>query len=229
MAKVLRLHTNASTELEGWKQSGQIDSSLIQHISDPSGGRAQKVSTSIPSPLARMYLFRTAFEFVVNAPKPDLSDNTIYHRMVSQCLDVLELLYNFQKYQQAEKRLLIRRWNINEKLQQLSTNPRHQLLSSTLQLFLNYNSPQSPFYGFSDVYLIYYNYRIIAGTSPFTLVFTLPELGALDLDAKNPRKRLTALGRRLAQLPVDPRIGRMVLEADRAGFADEVVVIAAAL
>ena len=57
----------------------------------------------------------------------------------------------------------------------------------------------------------------------------LHELGALDLDAEDPRKRLTKLGRRLAQLPVDPRIGRMVLEADRAGCADEVVVIAAAL
>ncbi len=57
----------------------------------------------------------------------------------------------------------------------------------------------------------------------------LHELGALDPDAKDPRKRLTALGRKLAQLPVDPRIGRMVLEADRAACADEVVVIAAAL
>ncbi|MDQ3722821.1 MAG: ATP-dependent RNA helicase HrpA, partial [Actinomycetota bacterium] len=57
----------------------------------------------------------------------------------------------------------------------------------------------------------------------------LHELGALDLEAKNPRKRLMSLGRRLAALPVDPRIGRMVLEADRAGCADEVVVIAAAL
>ncbi|HEV2060117.1 MAG TPA: ATP-dependent RNA helicase HrpA, partial [Solirubrobacteraceae bacterium] len=57
----------------------------------------------------------------------------------------------------------------------------------------------------------------------------LHELGALDLEAKEPRKRLTKLGRKLAQLPVDPRIGRMVLEADRAGCADEVVVIAAAL
>ena len=57
----------------------------------------------------------------------------------------------------------------------------------------------------------------------------LHELGALNLDAERPGARLTALGRRLAQLPVDPRIGRMVLEADRAGCADEVVIIAAAL
>ena len=57
----------------------------------------------------------------------------------------------------------------------------------------------------------------------------LHELGALNLEAGDPRRRLTTLGRRLAQLPVDPRMGRMVLEADRLGCADEVVVIAAAL
>jgi ATP-dependent helicase HrpA len=56
----------------------------------------------------------------------------------------------------------------------------------------------------------------------------LHELGALD-PAAQPGSRLTPLGRRLAQLPVDPRLGRMVLEADRLGCADEVVVIAAAL
>ena len=57
----------------------------------------------------------------------------------------------------------------------------------------------------------------------------LHELGALDLEADDPGRRLTKLGRRLAQLPVDPRMGRMVLEADRLGCADEVIVIAAAL
>jgi ATP-dependent helicase HrpA len=52
----------------------------------------------------------------------------------------------------------------------------------------------------------------------------LGELGALTT-----ARRLTPLGRRLARLPVDPRMGRMVLEADRVGCAEEVVVIAAAL
>ncbi len=183
MAKVLRLHTNASTDLEGWKQSIQIDSSLIQHISDPSGGRARKVSTSIPSPLARMHLFRTAFEFVVNDPGANLHDNTVYHRMVSHCLDVLELIYNFDKFRQAEKKLLIRRWNIEEKLQQLKANEHHQLLANTLQLFLDYRNSESPYHNFSDVYLIYYNYQVIAGTSPFTLFFALPDIEGLDLNS----------------------------------------------
>ena len=57
----------------------------------------------------------------------------------------------------------------------------------------------------------------------------LHELGAIDPSEKDPRKRLTPLGRRLAQLPVDPRLARMVLEADRNGCVREVLVIAAAL
>ncbi len=57
----------------------------------------------------------------------------------------------------------------------------------------------------------------------------LQELGALDAAQKDPRKRLTQTGRKLAQLPVDPRLARMVLEADKNGCVREVMVVAAAL
>ena len=53
----------------------------------------------------------------------------------------------------------------------------------------------------------------------------LEELGALSTgDA-----RLTKIGRRLARLPIDPRLARMILEAERLGCLREVIVIAAAL
>jgi ATP-dependent helicase HrpA len=54
----------------------------------------------------------------------------------------------------------------------------------------------------------------------------LHELSALDPAAEEP---LTPLGRSLARLPIDPRLGRMVLEADRLDCAREVIVITAAL
>ncbi|MFF5723525.1 ATP-dependent RNA helicase HrpA [[Kitasatospora] papulosa] len=62
----------------------------------------------------------------------------------------------------------------------------------------------------------------------------LQELGALETAEKAPEEgkrgqRLTPLGRKLSQLPVDPRLARMVLEADKNGCAREVMVIAAAL
>ncbi len=52
----------------------------------------------------------------------------------------------------------------------------------------------------------------------------LQELGAVDAV-----RRLTPLGRELARLPVDPRIGRMILAAKEAGCLAEMLVIASAL
>ncbi len=52
----------------------------------------------------------------------------------------------------------------------------------------------------------------------------LHELGAVD-----EYNELTAMGRELARLPVDPRVGRMILEARARGALNEVLVIASAL
>ena len=52
----------------------------------------------------------------------------------------------------------------------------------------------------------------------------LRELGALDADEK-----LTQLGKQLARLPVDPRIGRMIIAAQTLGCVREMLVIASAL
>ncbi len=73
----------------------------------------------------------------------------------------------------------------------------------------------------------------------------LEELGAVTADAAPQRvanrrpepphrntsqgPRLTDVGKRLARLPIDPRLGRMILEAERLGCVRDVLVIAAAL
>ncbi len=50
-----------------------------------------------------------------------------------------------------------------------------------------------------------------------------------ELGAVNARHKLSRLGRRLSHLPVDPRLGRMVLEADSYGCLNEVLIIVSAL
>lgn len=50
-----------------------------------------------------------------------------------------------------------------------------------------------------------------------------------ELAAVNDKGRLTPLGKELARLPVDPRLGRMVIEANRQKALTEVLVIASAL
>jgi ATP-dependent helicase HrpA len=61
-------------------------------------------------------------------------------------------------------------------------------------------------------------------------ILLLEELGALDRASRaGGRVHLTKVGKRLARLPVDPRIGRMVLEAEGHGCVAEVLVIASGL
>ncbi|MEZ5672481.1 MAG: helicase-related protein, partial [Thiotrichaceae bacterium] len=55
----------------------------------------------------------------------------------------------------------------------------------------------------------------------FTL---LVELGAVD-----EKRQLTEIGRQLAKLPIDPRLGRMILQAKQEGCLHEVLIIASAL
>lgn len=53
---------------------------------------------------------------------------------------------------------------------------------------------------------------------------TLLEIGALDAE-----QRLTPIGRVLSRMPVDPRIGRMILAGREEGCLSEILIIAAAL
>lgn len=53
---------------------------------------------------------------------------------------------------------------------------------------------------------------------------SLKALGCLDQQG-----RITDLGRKISRLPVSPRYARMILEADRLGVVDDVIVIAAIL
>ena len=65
----------------------------------------------------------------------------------------------------------------------------------------------------------------------------LEELGAIQPlpdgkhanDKRADDRRLTPLGKRLARLPIDPRLGRMVLEAERHGCVREIMIITAVL
>ena len=63
-----------------------------------------------------------------------------------------------------------------------------------------------------------------SGTAP-----TARDAEQPDAAPASSQYRLTGIGRDLARLPIDPRLGRMLLEAERLGCASEVLVIVAAL
>lgn len=61
-------------------------------------------------------------------------------------------------------------------------------------------------------------------------VALLTEIGAISANSKSMHEPLlTAIGHQLARLPIDPRLGRMLLEANKRGCASEVMVIVSAL
>jgi len=50
-----------------------------------------------------------------------------------------------------------------------------------------------------------------------------------ELSAIEPNKQLTEIGKQLARLPIDPKVGRMVLAANQLGSLTELLIIASAL
>ena len=98
MPHVFRFH-EGNASLNGWDLSQQYDEKSIAAISDPAGGAASLPITSIPSPFANFELVRSAFDAVTRNAEVGLTGVTIYHKLVSYALDVLEIFYNYRRFQ----------------------------------------------------------------------------------------------------------------------------------
>ena len=94
MAKVFRLH-NGNNNITHWQGSQAYGNNAINEIKDPEGGVATKEITSIPSPLARIDLVKNAFKII--SDQENLDGDTIYHKTVSESLDIGEIFLNLDK------------------------------------------------------------------------------------------------------------------------------------
>jgi|GEM_PF-930210 len=169
MAKVFRLFED--TPMTHWQARGTDYSSVvIDKIISPDGDQSSALPTSIPSPFARLDLFHSAFKHF-NDVKNKLDGYTHHHKLVSDCLDLLELLYNKDS---INGELTIKVWDKQRDLVKLveSSYSRHQLLGRTLDLFLKQDDQAFNFDKLNRIYIFYFNHKIIGATSPKTLVFT---------------------------------------------------------
>lgn len=178
MSKVFRLFQDAN--LEHWSErSGAYNQQDIEKIPTPDGDETTKEPTSIPSPFARIDLIRTAFRNVVN--KKQLNKNSVYTKMVSDTLDLIEMTFNKSSVNQIS----FHYWDKERDLENLlsSSNPKHQLYGKTLKLYLDQDKEVFNFDLFKGFYLIKYNHQVIGGTSPLTLFFTTANnLSSIDLN-----------------------------------------------
>jgi len=174
MSKVFRFHSG-NNNIEDWQITEAYGSNAINAIKDPAGESASRQITSIPSPFARMDLIQTAFRRINESRA--LDGSTIFHKMVSDALDVAELFFNYDRF--ADK-LQLMVWDRHQDLQQLlnSPNPKHKRLGETLRLYLEQDRQAHNFDELNSIYLLNYiaggpgKINIIGGTSPSTLFFT---------------------------------------------------------
>ena len=179
MAYVLRPH-KGNDNLDGWDNSTKYDNTAIKSIEDPSGGSASIPITSIPSPFASMELVRNAFEYCSDN-RNDVDGTTIYHKLVSYALDILEIFYNFDKFSNI---IEIIPWFKND-LDTLLNNSDDDIrrLGETLNLYMHEDSSTFNFDIMSAIFMLNYKngpepINIIGGTSPTSLTIASPN----DLD-----------------------------------------------
>lgn len=163
MSKIFNNIPHSATEpqpMDGWFRTTPYDATRIRNIVDTIGGgqAVTKMGTSIPTPFARLVLFDTAFAQIRNH-----DDDTVYGRLVSECLDMLEFVFNYGSD------ITVQRWNVNTQLQalQASPNAKHKELGKSLTTFVHE-------LGVQDIFLLYYQGQLVGGTSPYTVLYTSP-------------------------------------------------------
>jgi len=172
---VFRIHSSGPIDIKDWGSRQRIlDENAINTITDTLiQGNPSKIATSIPDPFARMYLFETAFQMVKN----DRRGKTLYHMLVSDCLDVIQLLYLVGDSNDIE----FRQWNKVAQISALKSKEAdkngngtgihpHALLGEGYTIAMS----SERFKNFNEIFLIFYKKILLGGTSPLTLFFTSP-------------------------------------------------------
>lgn len=175
MAKVFRLY-NGNNNIQHWGKSVSYGSNAIGQIEDPNAASVKKEITSIPSPFARIDLVKNAYTEVVKSG--ELHGDTIFHKMVSDSLDVAQIFFNLPKLSDKVKVIV---WNVRQELDILeqSDSDGQRRVGNTLDMFLSQDKAAYNFDRMNSVYLLHYVGRmrqtqldIIGATSPATLFFS---------------------------------------------------------
>lgn len=181
MSKVFRLYKEGAKTYQGWNESPAFpyNSTARDTIEDPDGASAKNEITSIPSPFARIDLVKTAFKEVcrrANKNIKDLEGKTIFHKMVSDSLDVGEIFFNIDKF---KDKIEIITWDKTSMLQNLKNdnNISHLYVADALEKYMTSDAKTYNFDQLKNIYLLNYKngpdeLNLIGATSPATLFFS---------------------------------------------------------
>ena len=175
MAYIFRLHPNGQNTNTDWQPCQPYGQNVISQIVAPNGATARTEITSIPSPFARIALVKTAFSEVVKSG--NLNGNTIYHKMVSDSLDVAEIFFNYEKLNASGKIFDIITWDTQSDLSALQRS--HPQVFHSLDIFLKQDAAVYHFDRMNRLYILVYvgtgrksQMDVVGATSPATMFFT---------------------------------------------------------
>lgn len=181
MSKVFRLYREGTTTYQGWNENPAFpyNSNARDTIEDPDGASAKNEITSIPSPFARIDLVKTAFREVCKRASRNimqLDGKTIFHKMVSDSLDVGEIFFNIDRF---KDKVEIITWSPSQLIPMLKNpnNISHYYVADALEKYLTSDAKTYNFGQLKNVYLLNYTkgpdeLNIIGATSPATLFFS---------------------------------------------------------
>ena len=172
MAYIFRLHPNGINTNPDWQICQPYSTNVIQQIVPPNGMTAKTEITSIPSPFARIALVKNAFNEVIKSG--NINGNTIYHKMVSDSLDVAEIFFNYDKLKHLFEIVV---WDVENDLNSLMTT--HPQMYDTLNIFLKQDASVFHFDRMNSLYILVYvgekrksTMDVVGATSPASLFFT---------------------------------------------------------
>ncbi|MBR1793456.1 MAG: hypothetical protein IJ764_07460 [Bacteroidales bacterium] len=181
MSKVFRLYREGAATFQGWNENPAFpyNSNARDTIQDPDGASAKNEITSIPSPFARIDLVKTAFKEVCRRATRnirELEGNTIFHKMVSDSLDVGEIFFNIDKF---KDKIEVITWEPSVMIDALKNdqNASHYYVADALQKYLVSDAKTYNFDQLKNIYLLNYTngpdeLNVIGATSPATIFFS---------------------------------------------------------
>lgn len=167
MSNILSYSDN--TTGSGWIARDPYSGDDISRISDPNGDIVEYPRTAIPSPFARLDLVATAFETLAVS---NLKGAAMNHRLVSDALDVAQLLFNYSNFS-SSVRILCWRPAVHIARMRSSAGP-HSLLADTLELFFESDREAYNFSYDDTWYILSFRNKVIGATSPVTYTMGAP-------------------------------------------------------
>lgn len=189
MSKVFRLYKGGSDTYQDWNVSPSFpyNSGAIsdENMPDPDGAKASKEITSIPSPFARIDLVKNAFKEIFRSLRGKssiqqiqqcLDGDTIFHKMVSDTLDVGEIFFNIDSFKDIVE---IIAWNPKTMIASLeqSRDSGQMCYANALRKYLSADAEAYNFNSVKNIYLLNYIHgpqqlNIIGATSPASIFFS---------------------------------------------------------